>query len=297
MSATGRVPDDVDIVLVPLDGSSFSGRAVPVAARLAGKLDAGILLFSAVPTEDDVPARQAELAAVVPPCLGPVRRSVVVSLDPAGAIHEQLRQLGRDRALACMASHGRGRSAALVGSVATEVVARGHDPVVVVGPHPDEHASGEAGEAPEHPGGHGVMVAVDDTPASAALVPIGLGWAELLEEPLTVTTVAEPVPPPLRPDHPARRRFGPDGDVEAFLEGLVAPARQQGHKVEALPLYDPISPASGLELYLRDNPATLVVVASHARTGPTRIVFGSEAADIVRRSPSPVLVVPRPDAR
>ena len=286
MSATGGVPDDVDVVLVPLDGSSFSGRAVPVAARLAGQLDAGILLFSAVPTEDDVPARQAELAAVVPPCLGPVRRSVVVSLDPAGAIHEQLRQLGRDRALACMASHGRDRSAALVGSVATEVVARGHDPLVIVGPHPDEH-----------PGGHGVMVAVDDTPASAALVPIGLGWAGLVDEPLTVTTVAEPVPPPLRPGHPARRRFGPDGDVEAFLEGLVAPVRQQGHKVEALPLYDPISPASGLELYLRDNPATMVVVASHARTGPTRIVFGSEAAAIVRRSPSPVLVVPRPDAR
>jgi nucleotide-binding universal stress UspA family protein len=185
-----------------------------------------------------------------------------------------------------MASHGQGRSAAVVGSVATEVVARGHDPLVIVGPHPDGH-----------PAGHGVAVAVDDSPASAALLPIGVGWAGLLGEPLTVTTVAEPVPPPLRPDHPARRRFGPDGDVEAFLEGLVAPLRQEGHKVEALALYDPVSPASGLDLYLRDNPATMAVVASHALTGPTRIVFGSEAAAIVRRSPSPVLVVPRPDAR
>ncbi|MEA3215313.1 MAG: hypothetical protein QOJ19_1469 [Acidimicrobiia bacterium] len=286
MNATGGVPDDVEVVLVPLDGSSFSGRAVPVAARLAGKLDAGIVLFSAVPTEDDVPARETELAAVLPPCLGPVHRSVVVSLDPAGAIHEELRRSGRDRTLACMASHGRGRSAALVGSVATEVVARGHDPLVVVGPHPDEH-----------PGGHGVMVAVDDTPVSAALLPIGLGWAGLLGEPLTVTTVAEPVPPPVRPDRPARRRFGPDGDVEAFLEGLIAPLRQQGHKVDALALYDPVSPAAGLELHLRDHPATMVVVASHARTGPTRMVFGSVAAAIVRRSPSPVLVVPRPDTR
>jgi hypothetical protein len=39
------VPDRVEVVLVPLDGSSFSGRAVPVAARLSGKLDAGIMLF------------------------------------------------------------------------------------------------------------------------------------------------------------------------------------------------------------------------------------------------------------
>jgi nucleotide-binding universal stress UspA family protein len=286
VNAIGGVPERVEVVLVPLDGSGFSLRAVPVAARLAGKLEAGIVLFSAVPTEDDVAARRAELDAVLPPCLGPVRRSVVVSLDPAGAIHEELRRRGRDRSLVCMASHGRGRSAALVGSVATEVVARGHDPLVVVGPHPDEH-----------PGGHGVMVAVDDSPVSASLLPIGLGWAGLLDEPLTVTTVAEPVPPPVRPDHPTRRRFGPEGDVEAFLEGLVAPVRRQGHKVDGLALYDPISPASGLELYLRDHPATLVVVASHARTGPTRIVFGSEAAAIVRRSPSPVLVVPRPDAR
>lgn len=286
MNPAVRVPDHVEVILVPLDGSSFSERAVPVAARLAGKLDAELLLFSAVPDADDVAARQRELAAVAPPGPGPVRRSVVVSLDPAGAIHEALRRVGRERALACMASHGRSRSAALVGSVATEVVARGHDPLLIVGPHPDEH-----------PGGHGVMVAVDDTPASAALVPIGLGWAELLDEPLTVTTVAEPVPPPVRPDQPPRRRFGPDGDVEAFLEQLVEPARRQGHKVETLALYDPISPASGLELYLRDNPVTMVVVASHARTGPTRIVFGSEAAAIVRRSPSPVLMVPRPDAR
>lgn len=282
----------VEILLVPLDGSAFSGRAVPVAARLSGKLDAGIMLFSAVPTEDDVPARAAELDDVVPPCLAPVQRTVVVSTDPAGAIHEQLRELGRERTLVCMASHGRNRSAALIGSVATEVVARGHDPLVVVGPHPDEHP-GVLGV----PGGLGVIVAVDESPASAALVPIGLGWARLVDEPLTVATVAEPVPPPVRPDHPARRRFGPDGDVEAFLDSLVAPHRQQGHKVEALALYDPISPASGLEAYLRDNPATLVIVASHARTGPTRIVFGSEASAIVRRSPSPVLVVPRPDAR
>jgi nucleotide-binding universal stress UspA family protein len=286
VSTTGGVPEAVDVVMVPLDGSGFSARAVPVAARLAGKLDAGMVLFSAVPAEDDVPAREAELAAVVPRWTRLVHRSVVVSLDPAGAIHEQLRQLGRERALTCMASHGRARSAAVVGSVATEVVARGHDPLVIVGPHPDEH-----------PGGHGVVVAVDDSPASAALLPIGVGWAGLLGEPLTVTTVAEPVPPPVRPDHPTRRRFGPDGDVEAFLEGLVAPIHQQGHKAEALALYDPISPASGLDLYLRGNPATMVVVASHAQSGPTRIVFGSEAAAIVRRSPSPVLVVPRPDAR
>lgn len=284
MIPAARVPEQVEVVLVPLDGSSFSERALPVATRLARRLGAEIHLLSAVEDEADAAERKEQLAAFGMPCLG-VHRSVVVSLDPAGAIHEELRRLG-PRAVACMASHGRGRSAGLVGSVATEVVARGGDPLVLVGPLP-----------PQYPKGHGVIVAVDETPASAALLPVGAAWARLLGEALTVATVAEPVPEPLRPEKPTRRIFGPDGDVHAFLDRLVAPLRQQGVVVETLPLFDPISPAEGLEAHLENHPAALVVVSSHARTGPSRLVLGSVAAAIVRLSPSPVLVVPRPDAR
>jgi nucleotide-binding universal stress UspA family protein len=284
MIPAARVPERVEIILVPLDGSELSERALPIATRLALRLGAEIHLFSAVEDEAEAARRKEQLAAYQLPCLG-LHRSVVVSDDPAGAIHEELRRLGPP-AVACMASHGRGRSAALVGSVATEVVARGHDPLVLVGPLP-----------PEYPPGHGVIVSVDESPASAALLPVGLGWARLLGEPLTVVTVAEPVPEPVRPGRPFRRMFGPDGDVHEFLDRLVAPLREAGHPVETLALYDPISPAEGLEQHLKNHPASLVVVSSHARTGLARLVFGSVAAAIVRRSPSPVLVVPRPDAQ
>jgi hypothetical protein len=67
-----------------------------------------------VASVDDVATREAELAAVPVPWAR-VERSVVVDRDVAGAIHEALRRAGN--AVACMASHGRGRSAALVGSV------------------------------------------------------------------------------------------------------------------------------------------------------------------------------------
>jgi nucleotide-binding universal stress UspA family protein len=284
VSPAAPVPDRVEIVLVPLDGSEFSERALPVAARLARRLGAEIHLLSAVDDEADVARRKEQLDAYELPCLG-LRRSVVISPDPARAIHEELRRLG-PRAVACMASHGRGRSAALVGSVATDVVARGHDPLVLVGPLP-----------PEYPDGHGIIVAVDETPASADLLPVCLGWAGLLGEPLTVATVAEPVPPPVRPDRPVRRVFGPDGDVHEFLDRLVAPLRAAGHTVETLALFDPISPADGLEAHLKNHPASLVVVSSRTRAGPARLVFGNVAAAIVRRSPSPVLVVPRADTQ
>ena len=44
------------------------------------------------------------------------------------------------------------------------------------------------------------------------------------------------------------------------------------------------------------NPASLVAVASHARTGTSRLLLGSVAAEIVGSIISPVIVVPRPDA-
>jgi nucleotide-binding universal stress UspA family protein len=269
-------------ILVPLDGSRFSERALPVAEWMGQRLDADIHLFSAVPTADEIVARDEQLAEYQIPgrC---VEREVVLSLDPAGAIHEALRRLGD--AVACMSSHGRGRSAALMGSMANEVVGRAHDPLVVVGPMIDERFPGS-----------NVLACVDETPASAALLPIAQRWAGLLREPLIVVAVAEPVPPAIAAG-PVRRLFGPDGDVDAFLERLVRPIRREGGDVKTLALYDPISPAEGMRAYLRDHPAALVVVSSHARTGISRLVFGSTAASIVYGSPSPVLVAPRPDAR
>lgn len=60
-------------------------------------------------------------------------------------------------------------------------------------------------------------------------------------------------------------------------------------------VYDPVSPAEGVYTFLNDRPAFLAVAGSHVRSRAERIVFGSVAAGIVRRSPSPVLVVPRAD--
>jgi nucleotide-binding universal stress UspA family protein len=279
------VPEQVDVMLVPLDGSGFSQAAVPVAARLAARLDAEIHLFSAVRTAEEVEARDRELAGVVIPGHA-VHRTVVVDADPAGAIHEALRKL--DNGVACMATQGRARSAALVGSVATEVVARGRDPLILVCPYVDV-ARRTAG----------VVACVDDDPAAPALARIALGWAGLLGERCTVLTVAEDVaedvPEPVT-GGPTRRRFGPDGDVRAFLDRLVEPLRAAGHAVDATVRFDAVSVWGGLYRYLMDRPATLLVAGTRARTGVPRLVFGSVASSIVRHSESPVLVVPREDA-
>ena len=67
----------IDTVLVPLDGSEFSRIAVPAAARLAARLDAAILLLSAVGSVDEAGKRDADLGDVEVPDHR-VARTVVV---------------------------------------------------------------------------------------------------------------------------------------------------------------------------------------------------------------------------
>jgi nucleotide-binding universal stress UspA family protein len=274
------VPETVDALLVPLDGSDFSRAAVPVASLLAARLAAEVHLLSAVESVDQVATRDRELAGVE--MAGhPVHRTVVVDRDPAGAIHEALRKL--DGAVACMATHGRARSAALLGSVAVEVVARGRDPLVLVCPYM---------ERPRRCAG--VVACVDDRSASAAMVGIAARWAELLGERCTVLTVAEDVLGPVG-SAPVRRRFGPDGNAAEFLAALVEPHLAAGRDLEAVVRYDPVSVWGGLYRYLLDRPAMLLVVNTRSWTSRRRLALGSVSATIVRHSPSPVLVVPPPD--
>jgi nucleotide-binding universal stress UspA family protein len=219
-----------------------------------------------------------------------VERSVVVNIDAAGAVHEALRRL--ENAVICMASHGRGRSAALVGSVATDVVRRCHDPLIVVGPFVDDRRWARVAR--------GIVACVDETasPGAAPEIDAAAQWTDLLAEPLTVITVAEPVPDPLRPV-PVHRAFGPDGDVDAFLAAIVEPLRSGAGERESerdlatAAVLDPISPVEGIVSYVDAHLPYLVVLGSRTRSGLARLVWGSVSAGVVHRSASPVVVVPR----
>jgi nucleotide-binding universal stress UspA family protein len=271
--------EEVGAIVVPLDGSAFAEVAVLEASELAQRLGATVHLFSAIVRVQDLAERRACLAAVdvIAPA---VHREIVVDRDTAGAVHEAVRRLAP--AVVCMASHGRGRSAALVGSVATEIVERGHDSLVLVGPELDQRLCGS-----------GVVACIDETPASQSIIPVALRWSELLREPLTVITVAEDAPE--MPTGTVRRAFGPDGNLESFLDIVVAPLRAAGRDVRTVPIYEPVSPTDGICSYIEDHPAALVAVSSHARSGLARIASGSVAAGVVHRSRSPVLVSPLPD--
>ena len=121
--------------VVPLDGSDFAARAIPVAAELGARFDAGLVLAT-VPTTLD-----AETRAVRPRWLDDaasavrtarVEVAVVDTDDPAAGVVGLLRDRG-DAGLV-MATHGRGvLGTAALGGVAQEIVRTAGIPVLLVG--------------------------------------------------------------------------------------------------------------------------------------------------------------------
>jgi nucleotide-binding universal stress UspA family protein len=283
-------PPQIQACLVPLDGSAFARLALLVAEELADRLDLNVHLLSAVARVDDVPVRQQQLAAIRIDGRN-AAVSVVVDRDPAGTIHETLRHLGC--AVACLTNHGRHRAPTLRPSVASEVIARGHDSVMLAGPmigRPKGVWWSDAQLSLSPFRGGGVVACMDGTPASDSLIGVALQWAAWLEEPLIALTVADSAP--LLGDDRSDRVFGPEGDVDAYLDRVVRPARAEGVTAVVMPVDDPIGPADGVGSYLEDSPAALVVVGAHHRGQPSEVALSGTPAAIVRRSPSPVLVVP-----
>jgi nucleotide-binding universal stress UspA family protein len=137
-----------------------------------------------------------------------------------------------------------------------------------------------------------VVACVDENPPSTQVLPIASRWSEVLGAIFTVITVAEPVPPPLMAG-PVRRTFGPDDDVDWYLERVVRPLREKGQDVETKAVYDPISPASGLRRYLWGNRAALVALNARVRREIRHEVLAGVSSSIVRHSQVPVLIVPR----
>ena len=112
---------------------------------------------------------------------------------------------------------------------------------------------------------------------------------------LTLVTVAEPCPPPVRIGAPWRRHHGPNEDADEYVRRLGEQWTLAAPGLDTFVVYDPISAAAGMKDYLAAHPTGLIAVTSHLRDRFAHMVFGSGAADIVRTSTAPALVIPAPE--
>jgi len=278
-------------VLVPLDGSELALSAMPTARVLAERFDAPLHTISVAGADDEASRLRTLAAAVLDVDIGDDRARVVVGGEPAEAIVGHADEL--EDCLVCMATHGRGRlSGAVVGSVARAVLQRSRRAMVALGPPADNPVwSPRPRSWPEPLSVPRLVACVDGSEASEQVVQLAAAWAQALAMTLSILTVVEDAPEPLRPER-QRSRYGLGVDPERYIDGLVKQVEGQVPDVDGVVVRDPIGPASGIRSHLEERPAGLVAVTTHARSGMRRALLGAAAASIVNASVAPCVVAP-----
>ena len=285
-------PLEVRHVIVPLDGSSFAAAAIPTARALATRFGADLSTISVALDDREAEHLRAHAEDVVGGDASDGVR-VVLGDDPASAITSVA---SRDGSVIVMSTRGRGRvSGALLGSVARSVLSSSSAPFIAVGPRGDRpsHFVGRPRRRPDSWPGPlsegGIVALVDGTAASEAVLAPAAQWARGLDTELVVLSVAEDAPSGL--DGVRSNRFGPE-DAKAYVGGLAERWHTASPNVRGEVVFDPVSVASGVARYLASHPTALVALTASGHSGFARLRLGATAADIVRASTVPALVVP-----
>lgn len=290
---TGASAPDVRVghVLVPIDGSEFALQAMPTARALAERFDAELQTVSVATAHGDAERLRALAAAALGVDADDNRVHVETDSDPAEVIARRAADL--DACVVCLTTHGRGRlQGAVVGSVARSVLQRSKEPMVALGPMADTPGWSPRPRRWPQPLSVPRMVAcVDGSDTSEQVLPLATAWARALGMSLTILTIVEDAPEPLRPER-RRSRYGTGVDPESYIESLVRQWREVHPSTDGEVVRDPIGPAGGIRVHLDQRPAGLVAVTTHARSGLERALLGAQAASIVHASVAPCLVAP-----
>jgi nucleotide-binding universal stress UspA family protein len=268
----------VTTLVVPLDGSLLAEAALrPAVAFAARAVDGRVLAVTCSPDDGDealayLEDRSRRFRGVVP-----VEVRFVTSDSAGDGIADTVATT--PGSVVCMATHGHGGvRAAVLGSVAEQVVRRADAPVVLVGPHC--RTSLLVGEESH------LVVCTDGSAFAEAVVDDAIAWANELDlAPWFVEVVApdENVAPP---EATPRNR-----EVEAATAHLERLARRAGNATTDTEVLHGADVCRSIVTFAERLSAGLVAMATHGRTGLARTVLGSVSTDVVRHAPCPVLLV------
>jgi len=264
-------PSELDEIVVPLDGSSSSERAVPIAADLANRLGAGLRLLT---TEADVGdlSPTAYLESIAAHVAGGVAVKTEVALDaePAATILDATHP---GRVGVCMATHARGRIlSALHTSVTETVVARRRGPIVLVGP------ACRATELRDGP----ALVGVDGTSDAMSRVTAAIPLLAALTGSLILVSVAQ-APSGKATDDPFHQL---KQAMQPLLDEAIGQGMEASHRLAFA-----TDVRHGLLDEIETLQPSLVVIAAHHHELLQRLRDGTTTASIAHSSAVPVLVV------
>jgi nucleotide-binding universal stress UspA family protein len=291
--------------LVPYDGSETADAALTYATDLA-RDGAALTVVSVV---DELPLIAQTSATIAPldpgPMLEALENDAKIELEKAktrcgGAGVAIDCRVIHDRSVAgivasaqqakadviIMGTHGRdGLSRTLLGSV-TEGVLRACDiPVLTVNQTiAPEHA---------HAAFRRLVVAVDDSEPADAALDAAIVLAARTQAHVTICSVID-----TRALFDRAGTYGYDpapmlaemhAATDAHLANILAQLDRRGVTLETVVVEG--EPASALVAAAASAQADLLVIGSHGRRGLRRFFLGSVAENVVRHSPTPVLVV------
>ena len=262
-------------VVVPLDGSERAKVAMGPAADLAWRCDADLVVVHSVDVLDE-PLSEATLR----------ERADSLGLDEVEVVIDDRRPAAeavaavvdaRGDAVVCMATHGHGATERVVGTVAEAVLRRTAAPALLVGPR--------------YEGGHRlgagpVIACIDGSRLSEAVVPLAARWATLVDAGLWVVSVVDPA------GVAAAARAAPGGDLDeaSHVHRMADAARPIVEGRVDWEVLHGRHPAAELLEFAEHHPGALLAVATHGRSGLSRVAMGSVAMSVVHGAREPVLV-------
>ncbi|GAA3518007.1 universal stress protein [Nocardioides daeguensis] len=266
-------------IVVGADGSKHAQRAITWAAEQAALEGRPLVVLTA---EDGavhrINAEAIQHARATAPDVDVV--GLTAADDPRGTLVE----LSREAHLLVLGSRGRGTvRSMLLGSVSTAVSRLSYCPVVVCRPRAEEHS------------GKGVLVGVDGTESSLAVLDFAFAQASLRGQSLMVVHCVWDVVAAVAGLRNVRVEdvdLGPEDEAHLLLAESVAGFREKYPDVPVT-----LRVTHGLVddvLGGRTAAWDLVVVGRHPLDTVGRLVTGSIATAVVERAHTTVAVVPEP---
>lgn len=296
-------------LLVPLDGSEFSERTLPLAQGLARATGASLHLahvhvshppdhflsntqfhFEGLDMEEYEERHRAQEEAYLAEVLDRVRsdgtRVDTVLLEGRVADQIAAHATAVDADMIVITTHGHsGVSRMWLGSVADALVRTTHLPLLVL------HPGKEGNVPPEVLSFRNILVPLDGSELATAILRPARDIAAATDAQLTLAHVISSTAIigsrlfPLLPDDiaPAMKK------AVAYLEERADELRDEGFAVETRVVEHEI-PAKAICWMAEDAGADLIAIATHGYGGVKRAFLGSVADKVLRGSPLPLLV-------
>jgi nucleotide-binding universal stress UspA family protein len=281
----------IERIVVPLDGSALAEEILPHVRKVLRRADSEVFLVRAVipaPGEDAMVLAEAALGAareylervqdrLVEQGVRVTARALVGSA--ARVILDVTQQDGAT--MIAMATHGQtGLKRLLLGSVAENVLRKSPVPVLVVRPFWSYELLPRWTEKAEDRPIRTILLPLDGGRLSSAIVPPATEMATLFSSRVILLRVVEP----------KDKRGRDDGTTSvAHLNRFSLALEMRG--LETVSMVRQGKPAQKILEAARAHEADLIAMATHGRSGLSRLVSGSVTEKVLREAPCPMLVV------